>query len=255
MICIFVYSIPIYGQKDTLKADGLYLKHNSPTYRGNVTRVTMEQIRSKDFSGVLFKDSDIERGELALKTKSIDLTYKPLPQYIISEQFYLNDGNPEELSWSTGGTITSQWIHEDGECILFIVCQDNRTIVKKHKIEIDKSFDELPEILFKRIIQRSNAVPPFPIKTITEKDIQKIKKRITFWSPEKAKEAFNAQHVMTYPIKSRKSVYMGKFKHKQDLMMIKWGEHLTVSFLVTKKGQRNIEKYIRDVEEAFWFED
>ena len=40
-----------------------------------------------------------------------------------------------------------------------------------------------------------------------------------------------------------------------DLMMIKWGEHLTVSFLVTKKGNKNIEKYIKDVEEAFWFED
>ena len=38
-------------------------------------------------------------------------------------------------------------------------------------------------------------------------------------------------------------------------MMIKWGERLTVSFLVTKKGNKNIEKYIKDVEDAFWFED
>ena len=85
--------------------------------------------------------------------------------------------------------------------------------------------------------------------------MQRIKKKITIWSPEKAKETVNAQYVITYPIKSKKSVYMGKYIHKLDLMMIKWGERLTVSFLVTKKGNKNIEKYIKDVEEAFWFED
>ena len=56
-------------------------------------------------------------------------------------------------------------------------------------------------------------------------------------------------------IKNEKSIYMDLYMHKMDLTMIKWGERLTVSFLVTKKGNKNIKKYIKDVEDAFWFED
>ena len=48
---------------------------------------------------------------------------------------------------------------------------------------------------------------------------------------------------------------MGKYTHVYDLIMLKWGEHLTVSFLVTKKGQRHLDRYIEDVKGAFRFED
>ena len=89
----------------------------------------------------------------------------------------------------------------------------------------------------------------------TEEEMQEIKKKINIWSPQKAKKTFNAQYVITYPIENENSVYMGKYTHKLELKMIKWGQNLTVSFLVTKKGNKNINKYIKDVEEAFWFED
>jgi hypothetical protein len=61
--------------------------------------------------------------------------------------------------------------------------------------------------------------------------------------------------VITYPIKNPKAVYMGKYTHEMDLFMVKWGGILSVSFLVTEKGNKNIQKYIKDVENAFWFED
>ena len=48
---------------------------------------------------------------------------------------------------------------------------------------------------------------------------------------------------------------MGKYTHVYDLVMLKWGEHLTVSFLVTKKGKRHLDQYIEDVKGAFRFED
>ncbi|MDR1516486.1 MAG: hypothetical protein LBS52_00035 [Dysgonamonadaceae bacterium] len=48
---------------------------------------------------------------------------------------------------------------------------------------------------------------------------------------------------------------MGKYTHEMDLFMVKWGGILSVSFLVTEKGNKNIQKYIKDVENAFWFED
>jgi hypothetical protein len=48
---------------------------------------------------------------------------------------------------------------------------------------------------------------------------------------------------------------MGKYTHKMELIMVKWGKSLSVSFLVTEKGNKNIKKYIRDVEKTFWFEN
>lgn len=257
MICVIAYLIPVYGQNDTITADGLYLKYNNPYYRGNgVTMLTMERIKNKDLYVGIPNDSDMIRGELARHTACIGLTYKALPQYIISEAFSLSisQKNPRELFWTAGTSITSQWIHEDGECILFISCSGGRPIIKGKVLKPNKSFDKLPENMYNWMKQKLN-VAPLSLSRITEEEVEKVKKEITIWSPEKAKETFNAQYMITYPIKSKKSVYMSKYTHKLDLMMIKWGEHLTVSFLVTKKGNRSINKYIRDVEGAFWFED
>ena len=254
MICIIVYLTPIYGQKDTITADGLYLKYNTPSYhRSNLTMQDIKKILDDEMDSPAPKDSDMKRGELARMTKLIGLTYKALPQYIISETFYLNEPplNPRELLWTACSIIISQWIHEDGECILFIKCSGDRPTIGETP---NKSIDRLPINVFGRLREKLN-VTPMSFKEITEEEIQEIKKKINMWTPEKAKETFNAQYVITYPIKSKKSVYMGKYTHKMDLMMTKWGEHLTVSFLVTKKGNKNIEKYIKDVEEAFWFED
>lgn len=201
-----------------------------------------------------FKESSTDpnmeqiRGELNRATKAIGLTYKRLPQYIISETFGLEfpPVNPRELHMTANNAITSQWIHEDEECILFIKCPGM-------KAKIDKSITKLPKERF-CWIKQTLGMGSFLAKP-TEEEMEKINKEINIWSPRKAKKVFNAQHVISYPIKNEKSVYMGRYTHKMDLTMIKWGEHLTVSFLVTKKGNKNIDKYIKDVEEAFWFED
>ena len=256
MICVIVYLIPVYGQKDTITADGLFLKYNTPYYHGSgVTALTMEKIRNRDLYVGIPNESDMEKGELARQTKCIGLTYKVLPQYIISEAFHLNfpPENPEELHMTTNNAITSQWIHKDGECILFIKCSGGRPIVGEKELKPNKSFDKLPENNF-NWIKHTLGMGSF-LTDPTEKEMERIKKKITIWSPEKAKETFNAQYVITYSIKNKKSVYMSKYTHKRELIMIKWGENLTVSFLVTRKGNKNIEKYIKDVEEAFWFED
>lgn len=117
----------------------------------------------------------------------------------------------------------------------------------------DKSITEFPNSLYSRLINEVDIEHTH--SKLTEEAIKKIEKKLTFWSPERAKKAFNAQYVITFPIEDKKSVYMGKFTHKLQLKMIKWGQDFSVSFLVTKKGEKKIDKYINDVEKAFWFED
>ena len=225
--CIIAYLIPVYGQEDTLTANGLYLKYNN-SFADSISTQAMELNRT---------------------TKRIGLTYKAPPQYVISDLICLigtQISNPAELLRTTNNGITSQWTHKDGECILFIKCFGLKSW-------IDKSIDQIPQSDFDWIKQTLGI--GFSLNKTTEQEMREIKKKINIWSPEKAKKTFNAQYVITYPIKNKKAVYMGKYVHKLELKMIKWGEDLTVSFLVTKKGNKNIEKYIKDVEEAFWFED
>lgn len=250
MICVIAYLIPVYGQNDTITADGLHLKYDSPLYRPSFipTNENLEKLKKKELNTGPINDSDMVRGELDRVTKATGLTYKNLPQYIISEKFAPKKlpGDSSELLKTAGSVITSKWIHEDGECILFIKCHGMTA-------RIDKSIDELPKTTLNRIKHTLFIAPLFD--KMTEEEEQKVKKAITIWSPEKAKKTFNAQHVITYPIQGEKSVYMEKYIHKLELIMIKWGENLTVSFLVTEKGNKNIDKYIKDVEGAFWFED
>lgn len=89
----------------------------------------------------------------------------------------------------------------------------------------------------------------------TDEQMEKLKKILTIWPPLKSEEVFNAQYVITCPIKDKKAVYQNKYRHRLELIMVKWGETLTISFLLTSKGYRNIDKYIKDVEGAFRFDD
>lgn len=236
-ICFIAYLIPTFGQVDTLAKYGINSKYDFARY--------------KTPFGAKIDKSDFIIGELDRVTNSIGITYKGPPQYFISEAFSLKypPENPEELCRSTGGTFASKWIHEDGECILFIECNARRNL------EIDKSFDELLESgEFDWINYRLGIGKYFNVSP-TKKEMRKIRRKITIWSPKKSKETFNAHYVITYPVKDKKAVYMGKYAHKFELIMIKWGEPLSVSFLVTDKGYKNIKEYIKDVEEAFRFED
>lgn len=181
-------------------------------------------------------------------TKAIGLNYKLPEKYTATGEFSLKypPANPTELLRTTFGTITSKWIHEDEECVLFIKCDGMKTI-------INKSIDELPESAFAWI--RNSLKMGYVNRKTTDEQMEKLKKILTIWPPLKSKEAFNAQYVITYPIKDKKAVYQNKYRHRLELIMVKWGETLTISFLLTSKGYRNIDKYIKDVEGAFRFDD
>ena len=235
-ICLIAYLIPVFGQVDTLAKYGLNSEYDGAIYNTKF--------------GAKIDKSDFVIGKLDRATKSKGITYKYLPQYFISEGFFLKmkpQKNPKELRRSVGEVFASKWIHEDGECILFIECP-------KSMGTIDKSIDEMPGSVIRVINYRLGIGKYFNIDP-TDKEMKKIKRKIKIWSPEKSKETFNAQYVITYPVKDKKAVYMEKYAHKFELIMIKWGEPLSVSFLVTDKGYKNIKEYIKDVEEAFRFID
>ena len=249
-LCAVLFPLFVYGQEDTLNADGLFPKYNKRYYQmSEYPKLPLELKKKWMFGERRFPVSNGYDRVIGLDTAvaRIGLTYKRFPQYIISESFCLKSPtvNSDELRCTVDEYITSQWIHEDGECILFIKCGGPVP---------DKSVDRIFENVYNWIRSKMN-VTRIDLREITDEEIDKIKKRITVWPRSKAEEVFNARYVITYPIRSRKSVYMGKYSHKFDMIILKWTSSLTVSFLVTKKGQRHLDQYIEDVKSAFRFED
>ena len=65
IICVIAYLIPVYGQKDTITADGLYLKYNIPSYhRSNLTMQDIKKILDGEMDSPAPKDSDMEADEV-----------------------------------------------------------------------------------------------------------------------------------------------------------------------------------------------
>ena len=256
-LCAVLFPLFMYAQPDTLNADGLFPKYNRPTYRmSEYEWQNIDKILSGELQPSARVDSDMIRGAFQRAARIMELDYRVPPQYIASERFDLREPpiNPRELRWTTGSAITSQWIHKDGECILFFQCSGERPRPGIKDPKPNKSIDEFPEYVFSWLKQKLT-VNPLSLKKITPEEKESLKQQVTFWPRSEAEDVFNAYYVLTYPIKSKHSVYMGKYTHVYDLIMLKWGEHLTVSFLVTKKGERHLDQYIEDVKNAFRFKD
>ena len=183
------------------------------------------------------------------RVKAIGLNYKLPKKYTQSYEevsfLNVNADIPEELVRGVNNLIVSQWIHEDGECILFINSSPGYNIRERSE-RIRKSFFNRT----RRYLQMGN-----PFIDTTDEQMEDLKKIITFWPQKEAEKVFNAQHVLVYPINEPKAIYKGKYVHRQSLCMIKWGEDLTVSFLLTDKGYKNMNKYMKDVKKAFRFND
>ena len=255
-LCAVLFPLFVYAQEDTLNADGLFPKYNRPTYRmSEYEWQNIDKILSGELQPSTPVDSDMIRGAFQRAARIMELDYKVPPQYIISERFGLREPpiNPLELHRSVNNLITTQWIHEDGECILFIKCNGDRPQIGLKEPRPDKSLHEIPKPVY--TWARQVFGEGLFLDKMSDRDIEELKKRIDIWPEEEAEEVFNAHYVLTYPVKNKKAVYMGKYTHKMNMVIIKWGDRMTVSFLVTKKGKRHLDRYIEDVKGAFRFKD
>ena len=200
-------------------------------------------------------DSDMIRGAFQRAARIMELDYKVPSQYIVSEAFGLREPpiNPLELHRTVNNLLTTQWIHEDGECIIFFACSGGRPQFGPKEPRPDRSVHEIPKSVY--TWARQVLGEGLFLDKVSDRDIEELKKRIDIWPEEEAEEVFNAHYVLTYPVKNKKAVYMGKYTHKMNMVIIKWGDRMTISFLVTKKGQRHLDQYIEDVKGAFRFKD
>ena len=256
-LCAVLFPLFVYAQEDMLNADGLFPKYNKRDYQMPMFIREHPELKEKWFGKLnilKLKESD-KIISLDTVVARIGLTYKRFPQYIISESFGLKSPpvNSDELRCTVDEYITSQWIHEDGECIIFFACSGGRPQFGPKEPRPDRSVHEIPKSVY--TWARQVFGEGLFLDKMSDRDIEELKKRIDIWPEEEAEEVFNAHYVLTYPVKNKKAVYMGKYTHKMNMVIIKWGDRMTVSFLVTKKGKRHLDQYIEDVKGAFRFKD
>ncbi len=185
--------------------------------------------------------------------KSIELNYTVPNEYTASPEAvgFSYTENPKELLRSIifANTVTSEWTHQDGECVLFITCSGDGNTSRL----IDKDVSQIDRSTFSLIGHNLKIVDTFKYPTTDE--MEQINKAITYWPEKKAKKTFNAQHVITYPLNEAKAVYKGKYTLVENWFILKWGHRLSVSFLVTDNGLKNLDKYKKDIEKSFKFND
>lgn len=179
--------------------------------------------------------------------KHMELNYKIPKGYQAYDRLYLASvGAPEELMQCVSNSAEFIWEHEDKECILFIKASGG-------PMQLIKTRTDIPLTTYNRI--RAYLKIGNPWIDTTDEQIVELNKILTYWSAKKAKKVFNAQHVICYPYNEEKAIYQDRYLLRQSLCIVKWETSVTVAFLLTDKGYKNINKYMKDIEKAFWFND
>ncbi|MGX5689144.1 hypothetical protein [Arcticibacter tournemirensis] len=208
------------------------------------------------FSTIVYGQTDSatthkkQESRLDVATRTIELTYKVPKNYTRSPDRIIlkHPEDPLELIRGVGNLLTSVWTHKDGECILFIECP-----AVLPRSGINKLEEEIPSSTFNRLRLSLRIGNPF--KNTTPEQMEELDKIIKYWPQEKAKKVFNAQHVIIYPSNDPKAIYKEKYILRQSFCIIKWANHINVSFLLTNKGYKHMNKYVKDVQRSFWFND
>lgn len=147
----------------------------------------------------------------------------------------------------------AQWIYKDNECIVFLEDGGVAHSIATGFLTLDKSKTEIHDgtynviALYLRITKFGEGLPYYKKGRLEE--------FIKRWPEKKAKEWFNAQHVIEYPDAEKEAIYEGKYRIRRSLCIIKWERDITINFLVTEKGYKNIDKYMKGFKKAFWFND
>lgn len=147
----------------------------------------------------------------------------------------------------------AQWTSADSQCIVFLedggisgsLASGFRSKIDKSRTGINNSTYNLIS-LYLRITTLGQGLP------VDKKE--ELWSTIEIWPEQKAKEWFNAQHVIEYPNAGYKdAIYQDKYHLKRSLCIIKWEQSVYINFLVTEEGYDNIDKYMEEFEKVFWY--
>ena len=148
------------------------------------------------------------------------------------------------------GMVASILRHQDTECVVFIFMGDV-AISTKGLMSKRPDLFSYESLTFNRIkwdFQYGNKY-----KGASKNDIKDLNEMITHYSKHKAKKMFNTDWAVEYPFNLSGEVYENKYNICKAVVAKKGERDMFLYFMLTEKGAKNFEKYLKELSGAFKF--
>ena len=89
----------------------------------------------------------------------------------------------------------------------------------------------------------------------SEGEIEELKLMLTYYPEKQAKEMFNADWMVMYPMNLRGEVLEGKFSRCRAVAVSKYGMDMFFYFIMTDESSKKFDTYLMDLNKVFWFNE
>ncbi|GHV08622.1 hypothetical protein FACS1894160_3230 [Bacteroidia bacterium] len=143
--------------------------------------------------------------------------------------------------------------HKNGEYVVFVEVSGAREdTFEDIKTGKDKIYT-LKEIPFTKIRSRLRYGKPFT--SISKQNVYDLDLLLTHCPREQAKELFNADVMVMFPINLSGNVYENKYTVCRAIAVAKYGVSFFMFFMLTNDNYKNFDTYLDDFKQVFWFND
>ena len=130
------------------------------------------------------------------------------------------------------GKVTGIIRSQDCDCVVFIYIDNTKTPFDR--IKRDFRFGQRNEVANKN-------------------ETEALNQMITHYSKHKAKKMFNADWAVGYPYNLAGQSYENKYKRAKAIVAGKEDRNIFLYFMLTEKGEKNFNKYQKELSGAFKF--
>ena len=152
------------------------------------------------------------------------------------------------------GMVNSILTYKNGECVVFVYTPPGRGGNSFGKaIQDSTKIHTLNNISFERI--KSNFKFGKPNRSPSELDTDELYSMLTHYPCAKAKQMFNANAMVSYPLNLRGNIYKNKYTRGRAVVAGKDYRQFYLYFMMTDESVLDFEKFLNDFEKVFWFKD
>lgn len=150
------------------------------------------------------------------------------------------------------GTVNSILTYKNEECIVFVYTPPGIGGGTYGKIIQDSTkLFTLRNITFERI--KYSFKYGMPNNSPTELEVDELYSMLTHYPHEKAKEMFNANAMVHFPLNLRGNIYKDKYTRGRVVVAGKDRREFYLYFMMTDESVLDFEKFLNDFDKVFWF--
>ncbi|MDR1097570.1 MAG: hypothetical protein LBL57_05510 [Tannerella sp.] len=93
------------------------------------------------------------------------------------------------------------------------------------------------------------------MRSVSEQEVYDLDLMLTHYPRERARELFNADAMVMYPVNLQGNVYEDKYTVCRAVVAEKSGLSFFLYFMLTKDSYKNFDSCLKDIAKVFWFDD